>query len=105
MAKIALALTSAIGNTTHDWPTLSDAQMTRFLDFIWDAYPQTTTTTDPVTGVVTVTPKPRNNANLVLAYRAWSNSLWEGTKANVLNYEREKAAQAARDAIGGLVVS
>lgn len=97
MAKIALALTSAIGNTTHDWPTLSDSQMTRFLDYIWDAYPQF-----EADGT---TRKTRNNANLALAYRAWSTAMWEGAKANVLSYEREKAAKTARDAVGDLIVS
>lgn len=94
MAKIAVALTSAVGNTSHDWPILSDAQMLRFLDYLWDAYPQY-----EADGT---TRKARTNGNLVLCYQAWSSALWEGTKANVLSYEREKAAQAARDDVPDL---
>ncbi|MFA5897879.1 MAG: hypothetical protein WC829_02075 [Hyphomicrobium sp.] len=94
MAKISIALTSAIGNTSHDWPVLSDAQMTRFLDYLWDTYPQY-----EVDGI---TRKARTNANLVLCYQAWSTALWNGTKANVLSYERDKAAQLARAGVADL---
>lgn len=40
MANISFSIASAVGNVTRDGPTTSDAQMTRFLDYIWDAYPQ-----------------------------------------------------------------
>lgn len=90
MAKLTFSITSAIGNLAVDSPTLTDAQMTKFLDFIWDAYPQLNPDGSR---------KTRNNANLAQAFRDFSAALWEGTRANVLSYEREKAAAAARDAV------
>lgn len=90
MAKLTFAITSAIGNLSVDSPTLTDVQMTKFLDFIWDAYPQLNPDGSR---------KTRNNTNLAQAYRDFAGGLWQGTRANVLSYEREKAATTARDAV------
>lgn len=91
MAKLTFSITSAIGNLSVDSPTLTDPQMQRFLDFIWDAYPQFTADG--------ITRKTKNNANLAQCYREWAAGLWEGTKANVMSYERTKASVAASAAV------
>jgi hypothetical protein len=86
MAKLSFSIASAIGNVTVDSPVLTDAQMTRFLDYIWDAYPQLN---------VDGTAKARTNANLAQAYRDWAGAIWNGTKANVLAADKGKARRAA----------
>jgi hypothetical protein len=94
MAKLFFGAEAVTGTVTQDGPTLSDPNMDRFLDWVWYAYPQFQPDG--------VTPKPKTNANVADAIRDWGLGLWRGTKANVLRWERDEAAQAARDAIGDL---
>lgn len=90
MAKLSFTLTSAAGNVTYDGPTITDSQMTRFLDFVWDTYPQVNPDG---------TRKARSTANLAAAYRDWAAGVWAGTKANVRSYDTAKAEQTARAGI------
>lgn len=85
MAKLSFSITSAIGTVTFDSPTLTDAQMLKFLDYIWATFPQLN---------VDGTPKPRTNANLADAYRAWAATIWAGTKDAVLDFGRGAALAA-----------
>lgn len=90
MAKLSFSIVSNIGNTTVDSPTLTDAQMQRFLDYIWATYPQTNADGSP---------KAKNAANLAASYNAWAAALWQGTVSNVVSYEQALAAQAASAAV------
>jgi len=94
MADIKWTVTTSAGVVENSSPTLSDANMTRFIDWAWYAYPQF-----QADGT---TPKPRNLANEAAAVREWMEAQWQGTKANVIRWEENEAAQAARDAIADL---
>ena len=92
MAKLSWTIEAASGTVTEDSPTLSDANMDRFLDWIWYAYPQMDEADPPA-------PLPRNPANEAQAFRDWANAQWQGTKANVLRWEKTEAAQSASDGV------
>ena len=96
MAKLSWSAVTVDGTVTQDGPTISDAQMDRFLDWVWYAYPQFDL---DVEDGETPIPLPRNNANTAKAVRDWADAQWRGTKANVLRHERNEVAEAARDAI------
>jgi hypothetical protein len=90
VAKLSFDIQSNIGNLTVDGPTLTDAQMQRFLDYIWTAYPQLNADGSP---------KTKNAANLANSYRAWANGIWQGTVNNVLSFEQQNAAVTASAAV------
>jgi hypothetical protein len=90
MANLTWGLRSTPGDVDKDGPTISDANMVRFIDWMWYAYPQIDNT-DPENPV----PKPRTPANEADAFRDWATAQWQGTKANVLRWERLEAAQEA----------
>ena len=94
MANLTWTVVNSVGTITQDSPTFSDENMTRFTDWCWYAYPQY-----EVDGV---TLKTKNNANIAQAVRDWMTAQYEGTKANVLRWERLEAAQAASDAVADL---
>ncbi len=93
MANLFFGVVTSAGTVVHDTPELSNADADRFADYVWSAYPQIENDG--------TTPKPRNNANLANAFRAWASALWAGTQANILRYERTEAERVARDGIGG----
>ena len=94
MANLTWTISASVGTVEQDSPTLSDAQMDRFLDWLVYAYPQLDGNGDPL---------PVNNAVKAAAFRDWADAAWAGTKANVLNWEKNEAAQVARDGIGDIV--
>lgn len=91
MANLFFGVVTNTGTVTHDTPTLTTADITRFADYVWARYPQLNPDD---------TPKPRNKANLADAFREWAAALWAGTQANIVNYEKNNAAQTARDGVG-----
>lgn len=90
MAKLTWQITTSVGTVTQDGPDLSDAQMQRFLDWLWYAYPQLDVDGNPLN---------RTNANQAQAFRDWADTAYQGTKANVLRWEKQEAAQAAAEAV------
>jgi len=94
MANLSWGITANIGDRTWNGPDISDINMDRFLDWIWDAYPQWVDPDDETQGKL-----PKNNANLAAAYDDFAQAQWRGVKANVLNYEQMVASAAATDPI------
>ena len=93
MAEFTQELVTTAGTvtTTRD---LSNANMLRFTDWVWVAYPQYE--------VDEVTLKPKTNANLADSVRDYHEAIWQGTKANVLRQERLDAAKTASDGVPDL---
>ena len=96
MAEFTQILVTSVGTATTT-KTLNDANMARFTDWAWGAYPQF----EPDG----TTLKPKNNANVAAAVADYHEGIWQGTKANVLRQERQDAAKAASDAVPDLPVS
>jgi hypothetical protein len=90
MVNFTLEYTTDAGTISHDSKIYSEANGQRFVDWIWVAYPQIDYS-DPENPV----PKPRTPANEADAFRDWATAQWQGTKANVLRWERLEAAQEA----------
>ncbi len=93
MAKLSWTVETSAGTVTHDGPTLTDAQMQRFLDWVWATERQL----EP-----DGTPKPRTLANVTASVRDWGRSQWRDTKTDVRKYEANAAAQAARNSVADL---
>lgn len=93
MAKISWIVETSAGTVTHESPTISNAQMQRFLDWVWSAYPQTEPDDSP---------SEKTSATVAVAVTEWAQAQWRGTKANILRHERLEAAQAASDAVSDL---
>ena len=75
------------GNTISQLsPSYSDANGTRFSDWLWSAYPQVDENGDPL---------PDTNANRAQAFRDFASAIFEATKANVLRHEKQAAKEAA----------
>lgn len=94
MANLFFGAVTSSGTVQKDGPTISDADMTRFTDWVWGAYPQF----EPDG----TTLKPKTDANIAQSVKDWGDALWRGTKANVLRHERLEAARTASDAIDDL---
>ncbi len=90
MARISWTVEASVGTVTHDGPTISDEQMQRFLDWVWDEYPQTS---------ADKTRLPRSAANMVAALYDWGRAQWVATKSDVLKSERRAAVQAAHKGV------
>ncbi len=93
MAKITWTVETSAGTVTHDGPTVSDAQMQRFLDWVWATERQL----DP-----DGTQKPRNAANVVASLLDWGRAQWIDTKADVLKFERRAASQVAFNSVADI---
>jgi len=93
MAKLTWTLDVTAGIVTQDSPTISDANMDRFIDWCLYAYPQLDENGDPL---------PVTNAVKAAAFRDFARSQWQGVKANVLRWEQQEAAQAAREAVNDI---
>jgi len=93
MANISISVTTSAGTVTYDSPNLSDAAMDRLINFCLYAYPQEDEDGNPL---------PVTNAVKAAAIRDWGAGIFNGTKDNVLNFERNEAAQAAREAVAGI---
>jgi len=90
MAGFTFTVSTAAGDVADTF-TFSDANVDRFVSWALYAYPQLDENGDP---------KPVTNAVKAAAVREWIAGLMQGTKANVLRYEQNEAAQAAREAVG-----
>lgn len=89
MPQINIEIQGTSGTVTRG-RTFDAAVETRFLDWLWYAYPQVDGNGDPL---------PKNNANLAQAFRDYADGLIFGSWTNVKRYEKERDAQAARDAV------
>jgi hypothetical protein len=97
MAKITISIDSSLG--TRDWisPDFNDAQFDRFLDYIWDVYPQWVDPSDPDQGLL-----PKVLANQAAAYDDWAESIWESMKNQVKRHEQNAAAESAKGGVGDM---
>jgi len=93
MAGFTFTVSTAAGDVADTF-TFSDANMDRFIAFALYSYPQLDENGDPL---------PVTNAVKAAAVRDWMAGLMQGTKANVLRYEANEAAQAAREAVEEIV--
>jgi hypothetical protein len=93
MAKLSVTFETAAGSITVDSPTLSDANMDRLIAWATYQFPQVDENGDPL---------PITNAVRAAALRELGESIWRGTKNNVLRHEEAEAVQAARAAVEGL---
>ena len=94
MANLGISISAAIGDRTWNGPNITDVNMDRFLDYIWDQYPQYVDPADPEQGLL-----PKNNANLAAAFDDFAATYWQAIKGNVIRWEKDRDAQVARDAI------
>ena len=90
-ANFTWEVTTAAGTVSQDSPTISDANMDRFLDYVWVVYPQY-----EADGV---TLKPKTNGNLAASVRDWMSFQWQDTKRTVIQWEKSRDAQVAIDAV------
>lgn len=90
-ATLEWTVNTSAGSVTYTAPAVSDANMDRFIDFLWGNYAPT----DPTTGETL----PRTAGNEATAFRAWAAANWNGVKRNVLEYERQNNADVARNAV------
>ena len=95
MADYTQILTTSAGTVTTV-KNLSDAGMTRFTNWAWDAYPQLD---------ADGTRKPKTNGNVADAVSASQESTWMGLKTNVIHQEQKDAAKAAVDGVPELTAS
>lgn len=91
MAKLTWTITTSAGSVSQDGPVISEANMTRFRDWLWAWYPQYEADGETL--------KTRNAANEAQAFRDWADAQWEAAKNKVLHWERQAAEQTARDAV------
>ena len=96
-ANFTWEVSTAAGTVSQDSPTISDAQMDRFLDWAWANFPQYDVT-DPDNPVL----KTRTNATTADAVREWMGTQWEATKRSVVSYERRQAADTAQSGVAEL---
>lgn len=94
MARLSWTVTTTAGTVTHNGPEISEANMTRFRDWLWANFPL------PMNPDGTA--KTRNAANEAQAFREWADRQWQATKADVVNWDGGKAAEVARNAVGDL---
>ena len=87
-ASFELTYTTDAGAITQPSKTYSEANGQRFVDWIWAAFPQLDMNNNPL---------PRTQQNEVQAYRDFADKFYADTKAAVLSYERQEAAQDAAD--------
>lgn len=93
MANLTWGVTTSAGSVSQDSPTISDANMDRFVNYCWENYTQLDGNGDPL---------PRTTANEVSAVRDWMRQQWRAVKDEVVTWERKRAAVQARNAVGDL---
>ncbi len=96
-AKLTWTIESTAGTVAQDGPIISDVNMTRFVDWLWYAYPQVDVDQDGVE-----TPKPRTPANEAQAFRDWAARQWNITSVTVRRWEGDNLAQTAREGVGDI---
>ena len=94
MAKLTWTIETSTGTVSHDSPVTSDANMARFIDFLWTNWPQMEVDSDGIE-----TPVSRTPAAEVQCFRDWADLQWLNTKQEVLEFERMVAKQAAAEGI------
>ena len=96
MAEFIQSIVSTVGTVTTT-KTINDANMLRFTNWVWSAYPQFEADGKTL--------KAKTNGNVGDAIADYHEKIWQGTKANVLRYERELAAKTAADEVPDLPAS
>lgn len=94
MANITWKVTTSAGAVEKSSPELSDTNMTRFIDWVWEHYPQYQADGETL--------KTRNLANEAAAVNDWIDREWNKTKNTVLRWERKKAEQVASESVTDL---
>lgn len=92
-AKFDLSFTLGANTITQTSHVYADAAGQRFSDYIWAKYPQYDVDGNPL---------PDTNANRVKAFRDFADGYFQAIKNDVIRYEKERDAQAARDAVSDL---
>lgn len=92
MTRIRWIVETDNGTVTHD-VVLTDAQMTKFTDWVWVMRPQR---------LPNGTPAPKTVANVTTAVEQWAAGEAQALKDAVRNAEGEIAARAAIAAAVGL---
>ena len=93
MAKLSWTIESTAGTVKKDGPTISDANVARFVDWLYEHHPPLGTDGKPL---------PRTAAREAQAFRNWADEQWLRTKKAVLGWERRTAVEAASDAVGDI---
>ena len=88
MAHFELSYITDAGTITHSSKIYSEANGQRFVDWIWIAFPQLDINNQPL---------PRTQANEVQAFRDYADDFYGDTKTDVLDSEKQIAAQEAVD--------
>jgi len=87
MATLTFSLQTGAGTVS---PTSPDFNESRYLDWLWENYAPVDADGNKLA---------RTTANEAQAHRNHGAALWNGVKAAVLQYERNVAAEQARDAV------
>ena len=88
MAKLTWTIETTAGTVAQDGPTISDANMGRFLDWLNVWFPALDGSGNPL---------PRTPARDAQSFREWADQEWQDTKDTVLRWEDELAHQAVPD--------
>lgn len=91
MANYAIQFVATAGTVSSTGPTLDASQEQKFLDWVWDAYPQYEADGE--------TPKAKTNANIADSIRDMHAAIWRGIVNNVKRHDEIAAAQAAKDGV------
>ena len=91
MANLEWGISTSQGSASEAGPAVPDAQMDRFLNYVWHNFPPADQDGNPL---------PRTAANEVKAWRLWAGQHWNQIKQQVIEWERTQAAKAAKNAVG-----
>jgi len=85
MAKLSWTIAITAGTVIKDGPAISDANMARFVDWLWAHHPPLDASGDPL---------PRTVAREAQAFRNWADEQWLVTKKTVMGWEDAATRQA-----------
>jgi hypothetical protein len=88
VATLTIQLDKGGQQVSYTSPTITDANMDRFIDYLWDAFPPLDGNNDPL---------PRNTANEAAAYQLWAAEQWKRLKSKVKHYEYILARDSVPD--------
>ena len=94
MANMVIQFNATAGTVTSNGPELTAGEEQRYLDWVWEAYPQY-----EADGV---TLKAKTNANVANAIRDHHRGLWRGIVAQVVRRDEIVAEAAAKAGVSGL---
>jgi len=90
MPKLTWTIETTAGTVAKDGPTISDANVARFVDWLYEFHPPLDAAGNPLNRTV---------AREAQAFRNWADEQWLQTKKTVLQWERQAAAEAAAEAV------